>query len=153
MKQNYKSLGHYTVSGSDQEGYHEIYLDPAPNVGYRVTSFIVGLARGNSGDEVWGKIATDKQIASTAAKSWNYGDEQEVAWAYCNFSADDRRSYQSAPFDGIIDPNHLLVDQCVVITDYTGLQTDRVEYIIEFEKVRINPAQRVIALLGQRSAP
>ena len=152
MQVKYKSLGLYTVAGSDLEGYHEIYLDPSPNVGYIVKSFIVGLARGNTGDEVWGKIATDKRIAATPAKEWNYGDDQEVAWAYCNFSANDRRAYQTAPFTGIIDPSHLLVNQCVVITDYNGLQTDRVEYIIQFEKVQINPAQRVMALLAQQSA-
>jgi len=141
MQVKYKSLGLYTVAGSDLEGYHEIYLDPSPNVGYIVKSFIVGLARGNTGDEVWGKIVTDKNIAVTTAKEWNYGDDQEVAWAYCNFSANDRRAYQTAPFTGIIDPSHLLVNQ-----------TNRVEYIIQFEKVQINAAQRVMALLAQRSA-
>ena len=151
MRVNYKSLGHYTVAGSDLEGIQKIYLDPAPNVGYIVRSLIVGLARGNTNDEIWGKLCTSSEQAASAAKEWNFGNDQEVAWAYMNMQANDRRSYQHAPFNGIVDPNHLLTDICYLKTDYNGIQTNRVEYIIEFEKVRITLAQRVISLLSQRS--
>jgi len=153
VKVNYKSLGHYTISGSDLEGIQEIYLDPSPNVGYIVTSLVVGLARANSGDEIWGKLCTDREAAGSAAKEWNYGSQQEVAWAYCNFSSNDRRAYQTAPFGGIIDPNHLLTDICYLKTDFNGVQTNNVEYIIQFEKVKITMAQRVLSLLSQQTAP
>ena len=153
MKVNYKSLGHYTISGSDLEGIQEIYLDPSPNVGYIVRSLIMGLARGNTGDQIWGKLCTDREAAASLAKEWNFGSQQEVAWAYMNFGNNDRRSYQSAPFNGIIDPNHLLTDICYLKTDFDGLQTNNVEYIIQFEKVKITMAQRVLSLLSQQTAP
>lgn len=147
-----KKIGEYTARGRLKcattvgEGNRIPLFDGKFDTGYKITKFEVELAgRENTSTlVVSGMLTTAAGIATT---SWNWDDNQQVAW--CVSSADanaittDNKMY--------LDPDNLIIDDLFVGAYCYGDADAEISYMVHMEKYKLPEWGGTITMVRNRA--
>lgn len=124
--------GNFIVRGQTSEngGPKKVSLfDGTYKSGFRVVRFEVAGEGPQFDDDATGKVTTD--TVTTAADTWDWGDQREVAWSSSNhFSQSVRESFNS-----IVDDAIVLVEEMYVYVHSTRGTGELVNFLIELQPV------------------
>lgn len=150
-----KKIGTYTVRGSIfdpdsglADGSEEkIQLfDGRFDTAYKITSFKI--ATGDASDpDITGRVTTEPGLDSSIQGFWNWSDQRQIAWAAVN-GATDVFGYD---FQAFVDEDNLIVEDCFVSFRFASANTNRVNYMITFEKYDITDSLGVLTMIRNRS--
>jgi len=110
--------------------------------GLRITSIRMWPARASQVGDCTAVLATDGRAAVTPMDSSNNG---QIAWVYACFNTSP-----GAGFETIIDPNHIVVQELVLIADIGANFADGINYLITLEPVELTDSESAVVQIKAR---
>ena len=136
-----KKIGEYTTRGqvASATTTRIILFDGRFDTAYRIVDFQVAPQNPNSGNNAYGKLTTMDDSGSNPA-DWNWGDNQEWAWAGTYGVSDGIAGHGE-----FIDPDNLIVEDLY----FYGIDSanDRVNYMVKLEKYDVGDWRGALAMV------
>ena len=147
-----KKIGEYTCKGSITAadaglGPRRIILfDGKFTTGYRVTEFSIAPADlDNTTAAVFvGKLVTE--TANSFPKEWDWGSNEEIAWAICGFDANGATTPN--PVSWVDEDNLIVEDLFIQATENTDLSMN---YMIKMEKYEFSDSRGALSMVRNKS--
>jgi hypothetical protein len=112
------------------------------NHGHRITSIRMWPARASQVGDITAVLATDGRAAVTPMDSSNNG---QIAWVYGAFGTSPGNGFES-----VIDPNHIVVQELVLIADIAGFFADGLNYMITLEPIELTDSESAVVQIKAR---
>jgi hypothetical protein len=111
------------------------------NHGHRITSIRMWPARASQVGDIAATLATDGRAASIPMDASNNG---QVAWVYGAFAISPGNGFET-----ILDPNHIVVQELVLVADFTGF-ADGVNYMITLQPITLSDSESAVVQIKAR---
>ena len=148
-----KLIGTYTARGqidTDKSFNRVNIFDGDYTTGYRLTRISIAPENIDYGTNVRAfacKVVTANQTP-TDANSWDWENNQEIAWAFFNHDA----NFISPTIFNEVDRTNLLIEDCYITAFETNTGADtKLNYLLEFEKYELAPMRGSLAIVQNRS--
>lgn len=112
------------------------------NHGHRITSIRMWPARASQVGDISCTLATTGVAASIPMDASNNG---QIGWVYAAFGTS-----QGNGFEWILDPNHIVVEELVIIADFGANFADGVNYMITLEPIDLTDAESAVVQIKAR---
>ena len=99
-------------------------------------------ARSGQVGDISAVLATDGRAAVTPMDASNNG---QIAWVYAPYTTS-----QGNGFEAVIDPNHIVVQELVLIADFTPNFTDGVNYMITLQPMALTDSESAVVQIKAR---
>jgi hypothetical protein len=110
--------------------------------GHRITSIRMWPARSGQVGDISCTLATTGVAASLPMDASNNG---QIAWVYSPFNTS-----QGNGFESVLDPNHIVVEELVLIADFGVAFTDGVNYMITLEPIMLTDSESAVVQIKAR---
>lgn len=112
------------------------------NHGHRITSITMWPARASQVGDISATLATDGRAASIPMDSTNNG---QIAWVYAPFTTS-----QGVEMTSIIDPNHIVVQELVLVAAFGADFADGVNYMITLQPISLTDSESAVVQIKAR---
>ena len=110
--------------------------------GHRITDIQLWPARASQVGDISATLATNGVSASIPMDSGNNG---QIAWAYGAFSTS-----QGNGFETVIDPNHIVVQELVLVAEFGANFADGVNYMISICPIELSDSESAFVQIKAR---
>tara|TARA_Y100001972_G_scaffold94990_1_gene116921 strand:- start:395 stop:847 length:453 start_codon:yes stop_codon:yes gene_type:complete len=147
-----KFIGTYTARGQIQtdSSLNRINVfDGDYTTGYKLTRISIAqsdIDEVTSVDGIAAKVVTTDDPAETAA-SWNWANNQEIAWSYWCHDA----NFISPITFSEVDRDNLIIEDCYITAHRASGGTVTLNYMLEFDKFELEPLRGTISMVQNRS--
>ena len=112
------------------------------NHGHRITSIRMWPARSSEVGDISATLATDGDAATIPMDASNNG---QIGWVYGAFATS-----QGNGFEFILDPNHIVVTELVIVANYGANFVSGVNYMITLEPVLLTDSESAVVQIKAR---
>ena len=112
------------------------------NHGHRITSIRMWPARAAQVGDITVTLATTGVAATTPMDASNNG---QIGWVYAAFATSPGNG-----FEFILDPNHIVVTELVIVADFGGGFADGVNYMITLEPIMLTDSESAVVQIKAR---
>ena len=110
--------------------------------GHRITSIRMWPALASQVGDLSCTLATNDIAASIPMDASNNG---QIGWVYASFSTS-----QGNGFEWILDPNHIVVEELVLVANFGANFADGVNYMITLEPILLTESESAVVQIKAR---
>lgn len=112
------------------------------NHGHRITSIQMWPARASQVGDIAATLATDGRASVIPMDSSNNG---QIAWVYGSFGTSPGNGFET-----ILDPNHIVVQELVLVAEFGANFADGVNYMITLQPFSLTDSESAVVQIKAR---
>ena len=112
------------------------------NHGHRITSIRMWPARASEVGDISATLATDGVAATIPMDASNNG---QIGWVYAAFTTS-----QGNGFEFILDPNHIVITELVIVANFGAAFASGVNYMITLEPIMLTDSESAVVQIKAR---